>query len=207
MVSGVDQLLYGQDGTERIVAVDFDAAKCQAHIYVRSGEGSVRELTEPFRPFVYVDGGRVLKDADVRCEVQRLAGDAGFTLLAKFTSCGEYEESVKRMGKHYRVHRSSYEQQPYYEVKEFAHQYLLASGRTHFLGMEWGDARTMQLALRLNVPEDMANPADESQRIEELGIKCGEAVTVLSAGELGEKEMLERLVEALFGADPAAEGG
>jgi len=202
MVSGVDQLLYGQDGTERIVAVDFDAAKCQAHIYVRSGEGSVRELTEPFRPFVYVDGGRVLKDADVRCEVQRLAGDAGFTLLAKFTSCGEYEESVKRMGKHYRIHRNSYEQQPYYEVKEFAHQYLLASGRTHFLGMEWGDARTMQLALRLNVPEELANPADESQRIEELGIKCGEAVTVLSAGELGEKEMLERLVEAVQEADP-----
>jgi DNA polymerase I len=202
MASELDQLLFGSDQTERITAVDFDVAESAAKVFVRDEHGEVEESAERFQPFIYLDGERILKDAEVDCEVQRLIGDAGFTLLARFGNCGEYDEAVKLLARHYRSHRSDYDQQPYYEVKEFAHQYLLASGKTHFRGMEWGEVRVVHLALRLNAPEELADPADKSQRIEELGVKCGDDVTVLTASELSEKEMLERFVALVQETDP-----
>ena len=52
MASGLDQLLFGGDQTERITAVDFDASECKAHIFGRDEDGCVEESTERFQPFV-----------------------------------------------------------------------------------------------------------------------------------------------------------
>ncbi len=194
-------LLFGRDDRERIVGLDCDTSTSTIHLYRREN-GSVTEETAGFTPYVYLDGREIFRRADVDCETVELAGDAGFNLLGRFANCSEYAESLRSMASYYRLHKKDFAHQPYYEVKEFPHQYMLATGATHFLGMEWENVRTLHVWLRLNVSEELANPKIKEHRIVELGLKFGEDSVLLDGGILGEEKLLGKFVEYVQKFDP-----
>jgi len=194
-------LLYGRDDTQRIVGLGCDAATSKIYIYRRES-GRVAEEAAEFAPYLYLDGREILERAEVDCETVELAGDTGFHLLARFASCNDYANALREIASYYRSHRKDFSQQPYYEVKEFAHQHMLATGATHFLGMGWTDVRTLHLELRLNVSDELADPRNKEHRILELGLKCGDSTVLLDGETLGEGKLLGRFVELTQEFDP-----
>ena len=197
----VDPLLFGRDGTEGIVGIDYDEDASQAVSFIRRNRVTSEER-EGFQPFILLTDDSILSRTNVKPEeVEELAGD-GLRLLARFASASEYEAAMKPFAAEYRTHKDDYTNEPYYEVKDFAHQYMTLSGRTHFLGMRWRDVRRMELALKLNVNPELANPRDAEQAILVLGIRTGDQVQSLHLGKLTEAEMLARLVDAVREYDP-----
>ena len=194
-------LLYGRDDLQLIVGLDCDAVTSTIHIYRREGD-RVTEDTAPFAPYLYLDGSEILDRAGVGRETVKLAGESGFNLLARFAGCEEYTSALKQIASYYRSHRMEFAQQPYYEVKEFAHQHMLAAGVTHFLGMEWADVRTLHLELKLNVSDELADPKSKEHRIVELGLKCGDSAVLLDGEKLGEERLLSSFVELTKELDP-----
>ncbi len=194
-------LLFGWDDSQRIVGLDCDTATSTIHIYRREGN-RVTEETAAFAPYLYLDGHEIIERAEVDCETVELSGEAGFNMLARFSSCDEYTNALKEMASYYRSHRRDFAQQPYYEVKEFAHQRMLATGATHFLGMDWADVRTLHLELKLNVSNELADPKNKEHRILELGLKCGDSTVLLDGETLGESKLLGKFVEVVQEFDP-----
>jgi len=197
----LNSLLCGRDDTQCIVGLDCDASTSTVHAYRREG-GSVTEEAIVLTPYLYIDGREVLERAGVDCETVELSGDAGFHLLARFASCGEYTNALKEIASYYRSHRKDFAQQPYYEVKEFTHQHMLATGATHFLGMEWADVRTLHLELKLSVSDELADPKNKEHRIAELGLKCGDSVVLLDGETMDEGELLGKFAELAQEFDP-----
>jgi len=198
----IDTLLFGADTTQRIVGLDCDSSASKVHCYTRLNDQAVREQVSGCQPFLYLHSAELPQEAGFQCDLVELAGDDGFRFLARFTSCAEYTAAVKSLAAHYRLHKNSFAQQPYYEVKEFTHQHMTACGTTHYLGLELDDLRVLHLALQLSVPAELADPADKEQRIAALGLLMGEELLVLSGAQLSEKELLERFVQAVQAFDP-----
>ncbi len=195
-------LLYGEDDTQRIVGIDCDAATSKVHVFQRASRGNVAEQSVVFKPYLYSEGREILRRAGIECEVHELVGEAGFNLRARFPTCQAYDEGVKALASCYRSHKADFAQQPYYEVKEFAHQYMTAFGLTHFLDMEWEEVWALHLALKLNVSEELAEPGNKEHCILELGLLMGDELLVLKEEELGEKELLAEFVRAIQRFDP-----
>jgi len=196
-----DRLLYGRDATEAIVGIDYDDDANEAVSFVRR-DGGMSENREGFQPFILLTDNSILARTEVEpAKVEELKGN-GLRLLARFTTAKDYETAMKSFAAEYRKHKNDYAEEPYYEAKDFPHQYMLLSGRTHFLGMAWTDVRQIELTLKLNVNPELANPRDTEQAMLVLGIKMGDQVQALHLGKLTEAEMIARLVEAVQECDP-----
>jgi DNA polymerase I len=198
-VDELNELLYGADATLNVVGVDTDISSCRTLVYIRDGE-KVREEEHPFEPYLYIDGREILKQAGIDSEVTELIGDTGLRMLARFGSCGEYDNAVHGVAGYYRAHKNDFLEMPYYEVREFTHQFMVASGVTHYKGMEWGGLRVMCLAARMNVPSEIADAANKEHRVLELGAMLGD--TVKTIGGENEAAVLTALVKLIADYDP-----
>lgn len=196
---GLNELLFGADGTQHVVGVDHDASTCRTLIYIRDGE-HVREEERAFQPYLYIDSREILKNAGVDCEVTELIGDAGLRMLARFNTCGEYDAAVRSISGYYRANRNDFLEEPSYEIREFAHQFMVASGVTHYKAMEWEDVRVMFLAARMNVPAEIADAANKEHRVLELGALLGGEVKIISGDD--ESAMLTALAALITEHDP-----
>lgn len=195
----LNELLYGADGTQHVVGVDHDASTCRTLIYIRDGE-KVSEEGRAFQPYLYVVSREILKQAGVDCEVTELIGETGLRLLARFNTCGEYDAAVRSINGYYRAHKDDFLEEPFYEVREVAHQFMVASGVTHYKGMEWEDVRVMCLAARMSVPAEIADAANKEHSVLELGVLLGNKVKLLEGKD--EAAMLTALVALISEYDP-----
>src|SRR5579864_977812 len=131
MVFEENAVLFGHDPEPGIVAAEFDGTD-EIALYLRGCDGVTTRRTEKFRPFLWAaaEGGEAVESAD-------LAGDLTFRKLLWFESWAAFikaKAALKAAG------RSNF------SLSDPAQQYLLATGKTLFKGMEWPELRRMQIA-------------------------------------------------------------
>src|SRR5262249_62322543 len=100
----------------------------------------------PFQPFMLLGGDDALVGWQGEAQIETLAGAGAFKCRAHFPSVKELDEArwflQKKTGK-----TPSSSDAPYWYFNDPLHQYLLLSGKTHFLEMTFGDLRRMQLGI------------------------------------------------------------
>ena len=183
----VQDLVYGHDPMERIVAVEFNR-QTQVEIFRRTANGSTESHRAPLRPWLVTDeqGRKILNEL----ELQELAGNLPLKYHAEFANWNAFRESLERLSQgHAHLHRLNHP----------VDQYLTATGRTLFKGMSFDDLVRVQIDLETTG----LNPEDPTARILAVALSSnrGESA-VLATGEMNESEMFDALSKWLIQLDP-----
>ena len=151
-----------------------------------------------------LEGDSALKDWKGEAALEKLEGRGAFNHLALFPDLNQLEQAKfhlqKKIGK-----ASSASDLPYWYFSDPLQQFLLLSGKTHFLGMAFGDLKRLQLAIETYCQPgfEFSNSARESDRITAIALSDSTGWERLISGkEFDEAEMLRELVKEIEQRDP-----
>jgi len=194
-------LLFGHDSARGLLA--FRPAESHVAVYARR-EGSVVTTEEPFRPFLLLAEPDLLRGLKGDVEVTPLDGEGVYRWLAE---CPSWPQAlrVRDHCQHVSGKSAGAPDAPYRFLNDPAHQFLLRSGKTSFLGMSFGDLRRLALDIEVTTAPgfEFPNAARESDRI--IAIAMADSTgfaTVLSGAELTEPELLAECSRILRERDP-----
>jgi len=197
-----NEVLFGHDGTPEIVAVEITA---QGAVQISARDGA-RIFSEPmpFHPFILLAGDEALAGWPGDAQIEILAGESPFNRLAQFRNLRELDDArwflQKQTGK-----TPSSSDAPYWYFNDPLHQYLLRSGKTHFLEMTFGDLRRLQLTIQTYCADGFtySNSARSSDRIVTIGLSDSTGwERIISGTECDEAEMLRQFVDEIRLRDP-----
>ncbi len=126
-----NQLLFGSDPTERIVAIEMGDTGT-VKVYRRGGDGSTVCKIELFHPFVWCDSDVM----DLGFEAEKLAGDLKFGWRVSVNSWKEFiaaAQWAKSAGR------------SFFALSDPVQHYLTHTGRTLFKGMALEELKRLQL--------------------------------------------------------------
>jgi len=197
-----NEMLFGHDGTPAIVAVEITAGRA-VQISAHDGERVFSEPL-PFQPFMLLAEEDVLAGWQGEAQIETLAGGGAFRCRANFPTLKELDEArwflQNKTGK-----TPSSSDAPYWYFNDPLQQYLLQSGKTHFLEMTFSDLRRMQLTIQTYCADGFtfSNSARLNDRIVTIAISDSTGwERVISANECDEAEMLRQLVDEIRVRDP-----
>jgi DNA polymerase elongation subunit (family B) len=169
-----NQVLFGRDPAARILCVELSGDR-QMEVFRRATEdGSVAVEAEPFEPFLWLAGTQLGLDSEP------LEGGLPYDHLARFAGWAEFSKARARLRDAKAAH---------FAFSDPVQQYLTASGRTLFKGMEFTSLRRLQLAVETDGEAVRAIAVSDCTGWEEL---------ITS----GESDALERLNEIVQERDP-----
>lgn len=194
-------LLSGADPTEGIVAAEL--AGRFVRLFIRTENGVIfRDV--PFRPFILLEDPALLEGFRHAFSITPLSGPGTFRHLAHFADWSECIAARDFLAKG-TGHTPSAPAAPYLFLSDPVHQHLLLSGATFFKGIEFDTLRRLALDIETACAEgfEFSNPAREEDRILSIAVmEEGGYEEYLSAHEMSEKEMLERLTAIIRERDP-----
>ncbi|TAK07422.1 DNA polymerase II [bacterium] len=197
-----NELLFGHDSTPALIAFEIEGED-RVRIFYRQGGLTLSEAA-PFRPFLLLEGAAWLKEWKGEAELTPLAGGGPFNHLALFPDLRQLEEAKaylqKKSGK-----SPSAPDTPFLYMNDPVHQYLLLSGRTHFLGLTFGELKRLQIDIETYCQAgfEFPNPARESDRITAIAMSDSTGWERLISGkDLNEAEMLRAMVREIQSRDP-----
>jgi DNA polymerase elongation subunit (family B) len=198
-------LIFGANASAGLVAAEhLPGKKGQDEILLFVRKGTETEQTrEPFSPFLWLEDKRLLGDAE-GCDVQTLSGRNPLKILARFQSWKEFQKFVSKL-KAATGRNPSDPSAPFFLLNDPIQQHLLATGRTFFKEMKFGDLKRMQVDIETYTAGDyeFSNPAREGDRIIAIALADQSGWNeVLSGTELDEKAMIQRFVEIVRERDP-----
>src|SRR3984893_3079228 len=126
-----NELLFGADKTERIVAIELGETGT-VNVYRREKDGSTTSDVEPFHPFVWGDSDVV----DLGIEAEKLKGDLKFGWLITVDSWKELialRNGLKNAGR------------DFFALTDPVQHYLTATGRTLFKDLPFEELKRMQV--------------------------------------------------------------
>jgi DNA polymerase, archaea type len=177
--------LFGFDGMERIVAVEFSPPN-QIEIFLRGPDDSTSVRKEEFSPFLWTSSAGT-----------RLDGALTLDQLMTFPDWRSYLDARARLSK---------EGTPFFASNDPVQQYLTFAGRTLFKGMLIEDLRRMQIAVEAGVSEgfEFSSPERDAVIAVALSDSTGwEEILVVEHGSLeSERTVLERLTATIQERDP-----
>ena len=138
MIFSENKQLFGFDGMERIVAVEFSVPN-QIDIFLRESDGSTSIRREEFSPFLWTSSAAI-----------PLEGALALDQLMTFPDWRSYQEARSRLAK---------AETPLFAFNDPVQQYLTFSGRTLFKGMRFEDLRRLQIGVQTAVSGSLAFPA------------------------------------------------
>lgn len=181
-----DQLLYGTDQTQRLVAIE-PAGPDRMTVYQRREDSSVHAAIEEFRPWLLTARAEPWGALRSRPEVEELTGDHYYRYLVTFGSwqaLGDATRAAKDAGERF------------FDITSPVEQYLIATGRTLFKGMVYEDLYRLQLDIE-TTGLDARNP-DARIIIVALRTSFGhEELLVLNEDEGLLIEQLNQRIQAL----------
>jgi len=144
-----NELLFGADKTERIVAIEMGDTGT-VKVYRREKDGTTVCDVEPFHPFVWADADV----ADLGMEnAEKLAGDLKFNWLITVDSWKELialRNGLKSAGR------------TFYALSDPVQHYLTATGQTLFKGMAMDQVKRLQFeVISLSGEGDLAQASQE----------------------------------------------
>jgi DNA polymerase elongation subunit (family B) len=197
-----NEVLFGHAGTPGVIACEIQGSD-QVTIFSRQ-DGESRSENVPFQPFLLTEGDEWLQGWRGEAKIEPLGGPGSFNRLALFADLKQWESAKTylqtRSGK-----SSSAGDAPYWCLSDPLHQFLLLSGKTHFLGMTFHDLKRMQIHIETYCQDGFEFPAASrpSDRIIAIGLSDGDGWERLISGkECEEAEMLGELVKEIQQRDP-----
>lgn len=178
----IDSLLYGQDSTTGIVAVEADY-EAGVWVYRRSGDTVQRERA-PYRPWILLTRPPDLELPGT--DYTELEGE-GYRLLAEFTGQADYQTA------RFRLRDAHIEHLTYAGGAKMA---LIRSGQTLFKGMTFDDIVRLQFDIETNG----LDPEPEEARILLIAVSDNRGLIDLIEGD--EPEILERFAALVRQRDP-----
>lgn len=194
-------ILFGADGTERIVAAEL--AGRFIRLFIRTDHGVVFR-DDPFHPFILLASPSLLEGFPRPADCRELSGPGNFRFLASFRDWHDCLQAKEFLSRHTGFTPSA-ATAPYLYLSDPVHQHLLLSGKTLFKGIEFPELRRLALDIETLSTEGFgfSNPKREGDRI--VSIAVGDSTgyeEVLAGPELSEQGMLERLSAIIRERDP-----
>jgi DNA polymerase, archaea type len=197
-----NEVLFGHDGAPALVTFEI-TSDGKVQIFSRAGDATVSE-TAPFQPFMLLAGDDGLKGWQGDAQIDSLAGQGAFNRLALFPDLKQLDDArfylQRKTGK-----TSSAGDAPYWYFSDPLQQYLLLSGKTHFLDMTFRDLRRMQLDIETYCADGFTfpNSARESDCVTAIAMSDSTGWERLISGkECDEAEMLGEMVKEIQQRDP-----
>lgn len=194
------QLLFGADPSEQIVAVNIDRALSppSATVYVRESPTVVRTESVPFYPFFLLDKiDRLSSFGRSRFRYQVLDGANHYKCLIVFDSWADYYEAARHV-----EHASSEPFPPLYQVTNQVQQYLIQSGRTLFKGMQLSDVLRLQLDIEVVSDGSFPNAKRASDEIVIVALSDSTGWEHVVHGLGSETALLEETIRLIRQRDP-----
>ncbi len=188
-----NELLFGADKTQRIVAIELGDTGT-VRVYRREKDGSTGVDVEPFHPFVWADADV----ADLGMEnAEKLAGDLKYNWLVTVDNWKELialRNGLKRAGR------------TFFAFSDPVQHYLTTTGRTLFKGMPLEELKRLQLeVLSVSGEGDLAEASQNHIASIALSDHSGweELIVVDPAKpEESERDAIKRLTRIIQERDP-----
>ena len=199
-----DPLLFGASPDSGIVTLEHikDPAGDRMVVFVRDSSG-INQRSESFRPFIVVKGDAA--DAcPVSCERELLTGEGELNTKLEFRTWNACQEARKWMTK--QTGGASYSAaSAFYFVSDPVQQFLMQSGKTCFLDVEFESLHRMQVDIECFTGDgyDFCNAERETDRIIAIAMSDQSGWTqVLSGADMDERTMLAAFVSTVQERDP-----
>lgn len=197
-----NELLFGHDGTRGIIACEIEGVD-QVRLITRKGDLGNSETVD-FRPFMLLEDRDWLEDwsGEARCE--GLDGNGEFKWLAFFSDLKQLEDARAHLQEK-SGQAPSAPAAPYLYLSDPIQQFLLVSGKTHFLGLSFSQLKRLQIDIETYCQPgfEFPNAARDSDRITAIALSDSTGWERLISGrEYPEAEMLAELVREVQTRDP-----
>ena len=162
-----EQLVMGANADPGLVAVEPLTGDAHDEMILYSRKGSKITVTkEPFRPFLWLEKGSLLKAFEGRHEVVKLAGSGPLNHLASFQSWKDMQAALKLL-KQETGFTPSVSSAPFFCITDPVEQHLMTTGRTLFKDMAFETLGRMQVDIETYVTRgyDFPNAARPGDRI------------------------------------------
>ncbi|HZO80520.1 MAG TPA: DNA polymerase domain-containing protein [Candidatus Binataceae bacterium] len=197
-----NRLLFGDPAEPGIVAIEV-ASPGALEIFRRSGGALVHER-RPIKLFALLADAAMLKGLRAPHELERLAGDFALRWLATFERTDALDAARRHLRKATGKSPGAPDA-PYLILADPVEQYLILTGATFFIGMEFGDLRRMQLDIETYISRGFEFPsaARDGDRIIAIALRDSSGFEqVLRGDRMDERAMLEELVRIVAARDP-----
>ncbi len=195
-------LLFGDPAECGIVSVEI-ASRNEVEIFRLEGERIVRER-RPLTLFAIVDNPTTLSGFRPPHQVTQLGGDFRFRHLVTLQSM----DALAALKRHLRDRTGEPPGSPeasYLVLADPVEQYLMLTGITHFIGLEFAQIRRLQLDIETYISAGFEFPsaAREADRIIAISITDTSGFErVLRGDRMDEREMLAEMVRIVQERDP-----
>ena len=196
-------VLFGHDPTPRLLAFEL-IGDDQICVFARGEDGRTTTEMRPFHPFLLLASTDLLAGWSGGCEVRPLHGDGVYRFMALFHG---WADALKARAHVLTVtgKAQTAPEAPFLFLTDPIQQYLLRSGRTHFLQLAFPELRRMQLDIETYCAAGYEFPsaARPEDRITAIAL-CDSTgwEHVISGKALREPDMLRELVRLVRERDP-----
>jgi hypothetical protein len=197
-----NEVLFGHDATPGLIACEIDGAD-KVKIFRRDGDATVVE-TAPFQPLMLLAGDDGLKGWQGETQIEPLAGSGAFNRLALFPNLKQLDDAKAYLQKNTGKTRSAGDA-PYWYFSDPLRQFLLLSGKTHFLGMTFRDLKRLQLDIEAYCQAEFFFPNAFSYKMKNYALLDEEGrLRIKGSGlrsgglELFQREWLEEMLLSLL---------
>lgn len=197
-----DPVLYGHDATPAVVGVELEGHR-RIRLFSRASSSLVSD-TAPFEPFLWLTSEDRIAGWRGDCRIEPLAGTGRFRRLALFPDVGSLE-SARSWLQRKSGRRLGAPGVPYFYLRDPVQQYLLWSGKTHFLDLPFDRLVRMQIDLEVYRTEgfEFPNPLRQGDRITAIAMSDSSGwERLLSGRDHDEGEMLVEMVCEIQARDP-----
>ena len=208
----IDPILFGHDKTAGLVAVDLvrgSDGTDQMALFIRNGGSTLRQ-DEPFCPFILVDEKRItaqgveLTACMEKFTRRELTGNGNLNARLMFQTWKSCLDAVKWLAKATGASMGD-PSAPWFFINDPVRQYLTATGKTMFKGMELEQVKRLQLDIECFTADgyEFCNAGREEDRIIAIGFADETGWSeILDGSRLGEKELLEQTFAIIRERDP-----
>src|SRR5258706_2495151 len=197
-----NEVLFGHDGTPGLIAVELDGND-KIKLFSRDGDATQVD-TVPFQPMMLLEGAEPLSGWTGEAKIETLAGTGAFNHLALFPNLQQLDDAKSYLQKTTGKTPSAGDA-PFWYFSDPLQQYLLLSGKTHFLGMTFRELKRLQLDIETYCQAGFSfpNATRESDCITAIALSDSTGWERLISGqEVGEADMLRELVKEIQQRDP-----
>ncbi|HEX3409873.1 MAG TPA: DNA polymerase domain-containing protein [Candidatus Binataceae bacterium] len=197
-----NRLLFGDPAEAGVVAVEIASSR-EVEVFKREGRAIVRER-RPFKLFVLIAERSLMEGFRGDYELVELAGDFRFRYALLLDSL-EALEGVRRHLRAVSGKAGGATDAPWFALADPVEQYLMLSGTTFFMGLQFGDLRRLQLDIETYISAGFEFPtaAREGDRIVAIALSDTDGFErVLRGDAMDERTMLEALVRVVRERDP-----
>src|SRR5713101_1152253 len=197
-----NRLLFGDPADNSVVAVEL-ASRNEVEV-IRRIKGELRRERRPLKQFVLLSDRELLKGTRAAHHTFELQGDFSLRFIVQFDSLDALD-AVRRHLRRISNKAPGASDAPYLILADPVEQYLMLTGTTYFMDMQFGDLRRMQLDIETYISDGFEFPsaAREGDRIIAVALTDSDGFEcVLSGKQMDERTMLLEMVRLIHERDP-----